>query len=111
MVYLLNKMVKDLGKFQSSNRELRIPNPPSGLSINNSVIISKHENEMNIFSSRCTHLGCKINKIENEEIVCPCHGSRYDTNGIPIKGPSIKSLNKLDYFIDEETREIVVKLS
>ena len=109
-VFLLNKMVKDLRQFQSSNRELRITDPASGLSINGPIIISKDENEMTIFSSRCTHLGCEINKIEDGEIVCPCHGSRYDKTGKPTKGPSIKSLKKLDYTIDQATNEIVIKL-
>ncbi len=109
--FLLNKMIKDQGKFHSGGRELRVPNPSSGLNIIGSIIISRNENEMTIFSSRCTHLGCEINKIENGEIVCPCHGSRYDKTGNPTKGPSIKPLKKLEYAIDKTTNEVVVKLS
>jgi Rieske Fe-S protein len=104
-------MMKDQRRFQSGNREIRVPNPNSGLNIIGPIIISKDENEMTILSSRCTHLGCEINKIENGEIVCPCHGSRYDKTGNPTKGPSIKALKKLDYSIDQTTNEVVVKLS
>jgi len=110
LFYLTNKMVKDHQKFKTNNREFRISNPSPGLSISGPIIISKLDNELKIFSSRCTHLGCQINKIENEEIICPCHGSKYDINGKPIKGPSIKALIKLDYYMDETTNEIVVKL-
>lgn len=109
LVYLMNKMVKDHQKFNSGKREFRISSPSQGLSISGPVIISKQGNEIKIFSSRCTHLGCRINKIENDEIVCPCHGSKYDKNGNPIKGPSIKALKKLNYTIDETTQEIVIK--
>ena len=108
---LLNRMVKDHKRFGSANRELRVNNNiPVGLSISNEIIFFKTNNNLKIYSARCTHLGCQINKIENGEIVCPCHGSRYDKDGIPIKGPSIKALKKLDFHIDETTKEIVVKL-
>ena len=103
-------MAKDHKKFSSGNREHRISNPPQGLSIHGPIIISKEENQTRIFSSKCTHLGCQINKVEGEEIICPCHGSKYDKNGIPTKGPSIKALTKLDFYTDEKTKEIVVKL-
>jgi len=111
IIYLMNKMVKDDLKFKTGNREFRISNPSPGISISGPIIISKLNNEIKIFSSRCTHLGCQINKIEDEKIICPCHGSKYDKNGNPIKGPSIKALKKLNYTIDETTQEIVIKLS
>lgn len=110
LIYLLNKMVKDQQRFQSGNREIKLVNPPMGLSISGPVIISKSENGMVVFSSRCTHLGCEINKVENDEIVCPCHGSRYNKEGKPTKGPSVKTLKKLDHYFDESTKEWVVKL-
>ncbi len=109
-VYLLNRMAKDHKKFSTTESEYRISKPPQGLSINGPIIISKEENQTKIFSSRCTHLGCMINKVEGNEIICPCHGSKYDKNGIPTKGPSIKALTKLDFYTDEKTKEIVVKL-
>lgn len=109
--YLMNLMVKDHRKFQSANREFRISDPPPGLSISGPVIISRLDNGINIFSSRCTHLGCQINKIDNDEIICPCHGSRYDKNGNPTNGPSIKALKKLNFTTDETTQEIVIKLN
>lgn len=110
LIYLLNKMVKDQQKFKAGNREIKLVDPPMGLSISGPVIISKTKNGMSVFSSKCTHLGCEINKVENEEIVCPCHGSRYNKDGEPTKGPSVKGLKKLDYFFNKNTNEWVVKL-
>ncbi len=112
LLFLLNRMVKDHKRFGSTNKELRLSNAiPSGLSISNEVIFYKSEQELKIYSARCSHLGCKINQIEDDEIVCPCHGSRYNAEGKPIKGPSIKRLQSLDYEMDETMNKIVIKLN
>lgn len=111
-LYILNRMVKDHKRFGSANRELRLSNIiPAGLSINNEVIFHKTTTDLKVYSSRCTHLGCKINQVEGDEIVCPCHGSRYNTEGKPIKGPSIKRLQELDFKMDSELNEIVITLN
>lgn len=109
---LLNRMVKDHKRFGSANKVLRLSNIiPAGLSISNEIILFKTDQELKIYSSRCTHLGCKINQIEGNVIICPCHGSRYNTEGKPIKGPSIKRLQELDFELDSESNEIVIKLN
>lgn len=37
----------------------------------------------------CTHLGCLVAwKAEEGEMVCPCHGSRFDPNGAVLQGPA-----------------------
>ncbi len=110
LLVLLNRMVKDHKRFGSSKRELRLQNSiPAGLSITDEIILYKTAEELKVYSARCTHLGCKINQIEGEEIVCPCHGSRYNTEGEPIKGPSIKKLQSLEFEIDQD--EIVINLN
>ena len=110
LLYILNRMVKDHKRFGSFKRELRLNNNiPRGLSISNEVIFYKTNKELKIYSARCTHLGCKINQLENDEMVCPCHGSRYNTEGKPIKGPSIKRLQELDFELDQD--EIVINLN
>ncbi|WP_419993994.1 Rieske (2Fe-2S) protein [Streptomyces boninensis] len=41
------------------------------------------------FSAVCTHQGCTITNVKGEELVCPCHGSRFDTaSGKPTHGPA-----------------------
>ena len=42
----------------------------------------------------CTHLGCTVESKENG-FTCPCHGSKYDTEGSVLNGPAQKKLNAL----------------
>ncbi|NEY36026.1 FAD-dependent oxidoreductase [Streptomyces sp. PRKS01-65] len=48
-------------------------------------------------SSRCTHLGCLVNFNAAERAwECPCHGSRFDTDGKVIQGPATRPLERRD---------------
>jgi cytochrome b6-f complex iron-sulfur subunit len=41
----------------------------------------------------CTHLGCTVQwKAEQNQFVCPCHGSQFDNQGRVVKGPAKRSL-------------------
>jgi cytochrome b6-f complex iron-sulfur subunit len=42
----------------------------------------------------CTHLGCTVVEKDNS-FACPCHGSRYDSNGNVLRGPAQKPLRSL----------------
>jgi cytochrome b6-f complex iron-sulfur subunit len=42
----------------------------------------------------CTHLGCTVEQV-TEGFYCPCHGSRYDTQGKVLRGPALKALHPL----------------
>ncbi|WP_370411742.1 Rieske (2Fe-2S) protein [Streptomyces fradiae] len=45
--------------------------------------------EYKAFSAQCTHAGCVLDKIEDNEGNCPCHGSRFDvTTGKALQGPA-----------------------
>ncbi len=63
-----------------------------------------------VLSSYCTHLGCRIQTFENGQLVCPCHGSTFDLEGNPLKGPAITQLKKLDFTLNKETQTITIKI-
>ncbi|MFF7788293.1 FAD-dependent oxidoreductase [Streptomyces sp. NPDC007991] len=55
------------------------------------------EGNLHSVSARCTHLGCLVafNSAEHAW-ECPCHGSRFDTDGKVIQGPATKPLEQRD---------------
>ena len=72
------------------------------------VIINK-EGVTRVFSSRCTHLGCKINQHDNNQLLCPCHGSTFDLLGNATKGPAVRPLEKMTFEIDDTLGSIIIK--
>jgi Rieske Fe-S protein len=54
----------------------------------------------------CTHLGCTIVVTEND-LSCPCHGSRFDRQGQVITGPADKPLVRLSVEKHEELVKIM----
>jgi Rieske Fe-S protein len=90
---------------------IRIPIDISeGVTFHDDVILVKEKSQIRFLSSKCTHLGCRINSIENDKLICPCHGSSFSLNGKNIKGPANSALAVLDYSVDEGNGEYVVKL-
>lgn len=86
-----------------------IPNNlPDGISFIDNIIINKTPSNITTFSSKCTHLGCKINSTVNDKLVCPCHGSKFNFDGIPQNGPATIPLNKLEIIKEKSTGELVV---
>ena len=108
LVYGWVSMLKRNRLLHSKTNTLVLPlDLPEGLSIIEPVIISKNKDKLEVYSARCTHLGCMINHIENDRLVCPCHGSSYLSDGSVFKGPSKEPL-KLHWSIFSK---IVIKLS
>ncbi|MEO3977122.1 Rieske (2Fe-2S) protein [Streptomyces sp. CAU 1734] len=53
------------------------------------IVSCPEEGTYKAFSAQCTHAGCLLDKIENNEGNCPCHGSRFDvTSGKALVGPA-----------------------
>jgi len=46
-------------------------------------------------STTCTHLGCAVAQVQGG-FACPCHGSRFDSNGNVIGGPAPRPLPWLE---------------
>lgn len=112
VLFLWQKLIDSQNLINSKKRKINITSDlPNGTTIQDELLIHKNENEISIFSARCTHLGCKITKFDSEGFICPCHGSRYDFNGKVTTGPSYKSLAKLSYTKDMNSGNIVVEFN
>lgn len=80
-----------------------------GVYFYDNFIVSVNEGKTSIFSNKCTHAGCLINREISGELVCPCHGSKFNAKtGAVLRGPAILPLHRLTYKVDSKTGEIVV---
>jgi Rieske Fe-S protein len=49
------------------------------------------------FSAVCTHQGCRVTSVQGSNIVCPCHGSKFDVRtGEPTAGPAQRPLPAIE---------------
>jgi len=66
----------------------------AGLPANGIFIIRASETMIVVLSRTCTHQGCQVGAFNGGIAECPCHGSRYDTNGNVVRGPAPNSLTR-----------------
>ncbi len=58
-------------------------------------------------SAECTHLGCMTRYLADEgRIVCPCHGSAFDADGVVAEGPAPAPLQR--FTLTLESGQLVV---
>lgn len=99
-------LVAMLGGVRRSRQPSEFPVPadvPLGLSVVDAVIVHRSEQGMRAFLGRCTHLGCRIDRVVGDEAVCPCHGSRYRSDGSVATGPAMRALTPLVLEADPKT--------
>jgi len=70
------------------------------------AIIYKTNDGFLAYSLVCTHLGCTVEE-DGEGFSCPCHGSRFDLNGVVLKGPATERLSILKVTLSDEGRLIL----
>ncbi len=81
---------------------------PEGISFHGSVINVRKGDRLTLFSSQCTHLGCRISESRDGLLRCPCHGSEFAEDGTVVKGPAVKALKRLRGKRTEEGIEVRV---
>jgi Rieske Fe-S protein len=53
------------------------------------IILVNVAGEVRAFVAECTHEGCPLGWNPNQHLIrCPCHGSAFDTRGVPVNGPA-----------------------
>ncbi len=58
-------------------------------------------------STVCPHLGCLVVRKDNGEYLCPCHGSKFNTEGKVLTGPPPRGLLWLEISLGPDGRLIV----
>ena len=67
------------------------------------VEVMRTENGVTARSLLCTHQGCNVRWVEDEQIyLCPCHDGKFDAEGKPIYGPPREPLRPLDGHLDPD---------
>jgi len=107
-VALWDRMIVTQKKIDAKNKVSLLLETNKQISFQDDYIIINNDDEISVLSSRCTHLGCKINEYSNNQLLCPCHGSTFDLNGNATKGPAIQPLERMYFEIDRSTNIIVV---
>jgi cytochrome b6-f complex iron-sulfur subunit len=90
------------GKFVVSDEK-----GPDGMKI---LVVRKDAATYLAMSTRCTHQGCEVGAPANNQIVCPCHGSRYDMEGAVIQGPAPAPLPRYSATYDASRQILTVHL-
>lgn len=62
-------------------------------------------------SAVCTHLGCIVQSQGEQGYFCPCHGSRFDRDGMPTAGPAPGPLHYLKLSLSADGQLVVDKQS
>ena len=77
---------------------------PYGLSVTGRAIVHRStDGTVQAYAARCTHLGCRLDRVVDDVVVCPCHGSRFDADGRVLAGPATRSLQRLRVTPDTQT--------
>ena len=57
------------------------------------VVTQPEAGTYNAFTAVCPHQGCLVSRVVDNEIICPCHNSRFSaTDGAVISGPAQEGL-------------------
>jgi Rieske Fe-S protein len=108
-VFLWNRLTLQHLRTSAPKQRIFPFNKNRSVAFNGDVIVVNQGDQTTAYSSHCTHLGCKIDKMEGNHFVCPCHGSQYDLNGKVQKGPAFRNLEVLPSTISEDGNTIIIE--
>lgn len=68
------------------------------------LLICDKKGDFHAFDATCTHLGCTTQyQAAEDDILCACHGGKYDLNGKNVAGPPPKPLVALKVSVKNES--------
>jgi isorenieratene synthase len=60
-------------------------------------------------SLTCTHQGCQLMRGDDGGFVCPCHGARFDQDGVVIRGPASGNLDRYSVVRRQTDQQLLLK--
>lgn len=61
------------------------------------LVVNVDGTNIRAFTSVCTHQGCSTDwQFSNSLFECTCHGSRYNTSGMVVRGPANRDLKEFE---------------
>jgi Rieske Fe-S protein len=68
------------------------------------LFIYKNQHSIDILDAHCTHMGCILSYDETQQqFKCPCHKSKFDSDGTRLSGPAKRNLDKIEFKIKDKT--------
>lgn len=68
------------------------------------VLVRKQGGSLIALSAVCTHLGCIVQwEKDKQNFLCPCHGGRFNSEGLVTSGPPPKPLAKIPFVVANGT--------
>ena len=93
LLYPLLKFTRFTIKPKPRYVTIKAPLPLSGYHAERDFILFADGQSAHAVSRTCTHLGCRIHYLEDKQFIeCPCHQSRFTTEGMRLSGPAEKNL-------------------
>lgn len=75
-------------------------------SLGTMLVVRSGTASVSAFTATCTHQQCTVTGFTEGVFQCPCHGSRYDTNGAVVRGPSTTNLRRFNATITNDVISI-----
>ncbi len=104
LLWPLGAMLERLHERRQPTRLALPADLPQGLSVSGMAIVHRRaDGTVQAWAARCTHLGCRLDRVIDGVVVCPCHGSRFDDAGRVLAGPATRPLQPLRVIADAKT--------
>jgi cytochrome b6-f complex iron-sulfur subunit len=89
--------------------EVPAPLPLSGVHTGHDFLLFSTPEGGSAVSRICTHLGCRVNYQQDKQYIeCPCHQSRFTTEGQRLSGPAEKNLATFEVTLKKDNEGRVI---
>jgi Rieske Fe-S protein len=65
-------------------------------SLGTMLVVRNDTTTVSAFTATCTHQQCTVTGFTEGVFQCPCHGSRYNTGGMVVRGPATQNLRRFN---------------